>query len=549
MLRAYELKMSVREAEEKLPRQLLASLPERDLKLVEWHIVKVSLDARKKEHLKHVYTVDFCVHKDGTEPDILEKRLLKNCKRIRLEKTPVMRYDEVASGESVMKHRPVVVGFGPCGMFAALLLAERGYAPVVLERGKPVEQRMADVEQFWTDGILNEESNVQFGEGGAGTFSDGKLTTRIKDVRVRKVLEELHRAGAGEEILYLQKPHIGTDVLRTVVKNLRLRILELGGEIRFQSRLTGIETAEAADGSRRLLAAEVNAAQRLETENMILALGHSARDTFRMLRNAGVEMRQKPFSMGVRIEHKQTEVDLAQYGCSREESHLPPAEYQLSCRCKNGRGVYTFCMCPGGEVVAAASQRGGVVVNGMSSSSRNGENANSAVLVDVRTEDFGSEDVLAGVLFQEKYEALAYEAGGRSYKAPAQRVKEFLENESDSGTDAGAVRPTYRPGVVYTDLAGCLPDFVAEGLREAIPVFGKKLKGFDAPESLLTGIETRSSSPVRLLRDENLMCNLKGLYPGGEGAGYAGGIVSAAVDGIKLAEQIIRKYRPWGNYK
>lgn len=458
-------------------------------------IVRESIDARDKQNIRLVYTLDFACNK-----------------KLKLPKAPDMTY-HFKDGAYPKDKRPVVVGFGPCGMFAALTLIQMGYRPIVLERGKKVEERSKDVEKFWSLGILNEESNVQFGEGGAGTFSDGKLTTGIKDIRIRKVLEEFHRFGANEDILYKQKPHIGTDVLKKVVASIRKYIVENGGDIRFSSKVTGITTEEG-----HLKSIEIKNNEKiytLECDRAIFALGHSARDTFRMMYDKGIHMEQKPFSIGVRIEHPQKVIDKAQYGNDEYVKYLGAADYKLNYRTNEGRGVYTFCMCPGGVVVMASSSEGQVVTNGMSYHARDGKFANSAVLVDVRTEDFGSKHPLAGIDFQEKYERKAFQVHN-GYKFPECLWKDF-EN---------------------SNVAECLPQFVSRAISEAVPQMAKKLKGFDMPEAVVRAVESRSSSPVRISRNENMQSNIAGLYPAGEGAGYAGGIVSAAVDGIKAAEKI-----------
>lgn len=456
--------------------------------------------------------------------------------------------------------RPVVVGFGPCGIFAALELARQGCRPVVIERGRPMEDRVADVEAFWETGVLSPVSNVQFGEGGAGAFSDGKLNTGLKkDARIRKVLSELAAAGAPKEILYKQKPHIGTDLLRQVVVNLRKTIQELGGEIYFETQLTGLILEDDLPASpkdlaspnplnhKRLKGILVNGDTRLETDTLILALGHSARDTFSMLYEKGLPMEQKPFSIGARIEHSQKMIDESQYGNHQVAEVLGAADYKLSYHCKDGRGVYTFCMCPGGYVVASASEEGGVVTNGMSYHKRDGENANSALLVGIEPKDFTTSHPLAGVEFQRKWEQAAFRAGGGDYRAPAQRVGDFLKGipteERSENSEKTHLEPTYRPGVRWTDLSECLPEFAIEAMREALPVFGKKIKGFDGEEGILTAVESRSSSPVRIIRNsETLQSEVKGIFPAGEGAGYAGGIMSAAADGLKAAEAVIKNY-------
>ena len=697
MYRIHQIKLKLGESTDCLPQKILKLIGNRELLISEWHIVKESIDARDKKHIRLVYSVDFtAVYKKNPKK---QARLAANPK-LKLEEAPNLAYvPAVYEGETcasedenrteepstpqsfhenrsgikenenraeeplpparqalkperklqqdknlptsqtempqprsgmpeplpsarVLRDRPIIVGFGPAGMFAALILAQAGLRPLVLERGQEVDARTASVERFWREGTLNEQSNVQFGEGGAGTFSDGKLTTGIKDARIRKVLEEFVAAGAPKEILYKQKPHIGTDVLRLVVKNIREEIKRLGGEVRFNTlvedlrvedgRVSGVICAQ--DGAETdhesgaqpqeqncgdlapQLAQNSEDSRGIPTrcipcQTVIFAMGHSARDTFRRLRARGIAMSQKPFSVGVRIEHPQDMIDIAQYGAPGRELGLPPADYKLSWRCENGRGVYTFCMCPGGKVVIASSQAGGVVTNGMSYHDRTSGIANSALLCDVRTSDFGSDDVLAGVIFQEKLEHQAFLAGGSSYAPPR--------------CTWGELRNGQAPQV-----ESCLPNFAVVALREAMPHLGRKLQGFDNPDAMVTAVETRSSSPVRFARNadyegacsavagtarskfagtphyaadavmldastqetgistnaphyaadavpcENSMTTvgnvtepadgktLIGFYPCGEGAGYAGGIMSAAVDGIRVAETIIRKWKP-----
>ncbi len=517
--RMHQIKLNMNETKSDIAKKILKKLNNRDLILTDMEIVKESLDARDKKDIKFVYTVDFQV---VTRQRPKQYVSLPVNPKLGLEEAPDMSYIDVEAGSEELKDPPVIVGFGPCGMFAGLILAKRGYRPIIIERGSQIEQRVKDVEKFWHEGVLNPNSNVQFGEGGAGTFSDGKLTTGIKDPRIRKVLEEFVRAGADEDILYKQKPHIGTDVLRKVVRNIREEIIRCGGEIRFDTRFVEVNTKKKCVKS--VIVECEGERQEIPTQNVILAIGHSARDTFRYLCERGVKMQQKPFSIGVRIEHPQELIDKSQYGNTQG---LPPADYKLNHHCENGRGVYTFCMCPGGEVIVASSQEGGVVTNGMSNRSRNSGKANSGLLVDVRCEDFGSPHPLAGVEFQEKYEKLAFENGGGTYQPPRTTLGEF---RSETLSAAPVIRS--------------LPYFAVEAIREAMPHLGRKLSGFDRDDALMTAVESRSSSPVRFARNEQMEGTFGGFYPAGEGTGYAGGIMSAACDGIKVAEKIIGKYRP-----
>ena len=496
-------------------------------------VAKKSVDARDKGDVHFVMALDVALR--GDEQKLLA-RLPRGVQASLTKPEPKARPFSGARFE----RRPLVVGLGPAGLFAAYSLALSGARPLVIERGQDVTRRAMAVESFWSGGAFNPRSNVQFGEGGAGAFSDGKLTTGISDPRCAQALRVLYECGAPEEILYLAKPHIGTDRLPGVVKTLREKIVSLGGEVRFETRLAGLmiedgrvaaAALETADGGRETLPADC----------VVLAIGHSARDTFEMLHGLGVTMIRKPFSIGARIEHSQRLINRSQYGAAASHPALGAADYKLSVRLPNGRSAYTFCMCPGGSVVAAASEDGGVVTNGMSAFARDGENANSALLVGVEPEDFGGDDPLAGVRFQRRWEQAAFQLGGGDYRAPAQRVGDFLQGVKSAG--CGDVAPTYRPGVTYTDLAQCLPGFVTETMRLALQRMDRQLSGFASPGALLTGVETRSSSPVRIQRGEDgQSVSLPGLYPCGEGAGYAGGILSAAVDGMRAAEAALKAH-------
>ena len=437
------------------------------------------------------------------------------------------------------KFRPVVCGAGPAGLFAALTLARAGAEPLLIERGGPVEERRQDVERFLRTRVLDTESNVQFGEGGAGAFSDGKLTTGTHDVRGRQVLHDLAAAGAPEEILWQAKPHIGTDRLPEAVRGLRKMILQNGGEVRFRTRLTDLRIDSGALTGVTLRAGENE--EFFPTDTLILAAGHSARDLFELLYLRGAALAPKPFSLGVRCEHPQELIDKAQYGAFAGHPALGAADYKLAVHLPDGRGVYTFCMCPGGSVVAAASEEGGLAVNGMSVFARDGKNANAALLCEVRPADFGSDHPLAGVELQRTWERAAFRLGGGDWRAPAQLLGDFLAGRPSAGP--GSVEPTYPLGVRFTSLEGCLPEFALRSLREAVPLFARKLRGFDLPDAVLTGIESRSSSPVRILRDESGQSSLRGVFPCGEGAGYAGGILSAGVDGIRQAENVLAVLR------
>lgn len=527
MLRVTGIKITINQNEETFKKALLKKLGIQPSDLIEYRIYKESIDARKKEEVYLVYTADVQV-KD-------EEKFIKNCKSKDITVTPDMAYQYVCKGDQKLDKPPVVIGFGPAGLFAGLILAEMGYRPIILERGKNVEERAKDVAHFWSTGEFVKDSNVQFGEGGAGTFSDGKLTTQIKDPRCRKVLEELIEAGAPSEILYSSKPHVGTDILQHVVKNIREKIISLGGKVFFQNKVTDFIVED-----NRIKGVQVNGADIIDTDTAIIAVGHSARDTFEFIYKGGLELNQKPFSIGVRIEHPQRIINESQYGTFADHPRLGAADYKLVHHCKNQRSVYTFCMCPGGTVVASASEEGGVVTNGMSEHARDKENANSALLVGIGPDDFGSAHPLAGMYLQRELEQRAFKEGGSNYYAPAQLVGDFLKDQPS--TALGKVTPSYEPGVKLTDLRNCLPDYVVESFKEALVGLNKKLKNFAMEDSVMTGVETRSSSPIRIVRNQELESNIKGIYPCGEGAGYAGGIVSAAVDGIRVAEAIAAKY-------
>ncbi len=486
-----------------------------------------SVDARKKDNIFFLCSLD--VEITGSEDKIIKKA--KNASKVKPYSYSVPKWQGGAS--------PVVVGFGPAGMFAALVLAQSGAKPIVLERGRDVDSRTADVDSFWKGGAINTESNVQFGEGGAGTFSDGKLNTGTKDIRQRKVLEEFVFHGAPDEILYNAKPHIGTDKLKTTVKNLREDIIALGGTVMFETKLTGFE---AKDGKISAVFAEKHGKkERIDTDSVILAIGHSARDTFEMLYDKKLPMEAKPFSVGARIEHLREKIDRAQYGRFAGHKNLGAAPYKMNVTSTDGRGVYTFCMCPGGKVVNASSEEGKLVTNGMSEFARNDRNSNAALLVGVSPKDFAGDIPLAGMYYQRDLEEKAFLLGGGDFTAPVQRVEDFINDKASSRL--GEVTPSISPGYSFQNLNRILPDYVSLGMKQAIIEMGKKLKGFDDGDALLTGVETRSSSPVRILRNNDTLQSVavQGLYPCGEGAGYAGGIISAAVDGIKCAEKIIEK--------
>jgi uncharacterized FAD-dependent dehydrogenase len=533
MIRITELRLPISHAPEALEEAILKRLNIQAQDLIQFDVFKRSYDARKNVALAFIYTVDLSVKNE-------EKLLKQFSNDIHIRPSPDMNYHFVAKASQLKNEsfeRPVVIGFGPCGIFAALVLAQMGFKPIVLERGKPVRERTQDTWGLWRKNVLNPESNVQFGEGGAGTFSDGKLWSQIKDPKFygRKVIAEFIKAGAPEEIRYVAKPHIGTFRLVGVVERMRQEIIELGGEIRFSQKVIGFDIQND-----QITGVKIEGYPDLLAKHVVLALGHSARDTFEALYKAGVYMEAKPFSIGFRIEHPQSLIDKARLGPHAGNQLIGAADYKLVHHAKNGRAVYSFCMCPGGTVVAATSEPNRVVTNGMSQYSRNERNANAGIVVGITPDDYPG-GPLAGIEFQRALESKAYELGGSTYEAPGQLVGDFLAGKTSK--EFGSVIPSYKPGVHLTDLADALPPYAIEAIREAIPAFEKQIKGFSMKDAVLTGIETRTSSPLRITRGANLQSlNIKGLYPAGEGAGYAGGILSAGVDGIKVAEAVALDY-------
>ncbi len=540
MIRLTEIKLPIEKApslvhqSDEIKAAILKKLGIAENDLLRFEIFKRGVDARKSHAILYVYSIDAEVRNES-------KLLEKFRKDPHVNPSPDTSYKFVAGAPSTLQERPVIVGFGPAGIFAALILAQSGFRPIVLERGKAVRERTKDTWGLWRKSTLNPESNVQFGEGGAGTFSDGKLYSQIKDPKHygRKVLQEFVKAGAPEEILYVSHPHIGTFRLVGMVEEMRNTIIQLGGDIRFQSRVEDIELDHG-----EVSAVVLQNGERIPTRHLVLAVGHSARDTFEMIHKRGIYIEAKPFSIGFRIEHPQSLIDRARYGKSYSEellTKLGAADYKLVHHASNGRSVYSFCMCPGGTVVAATSEEGRVVTNGMSQYSRNERNANAGIVVGITPETDYPGDPLAGMRFQRELESRAYVLGGSNYSAPGQLIGDFLANRAS--TQLGEVTPSYTPGVHLTNLNTVLPEYAITAIREAIPAFARQIKGFDLADGVLTGVETRTSSPIRIKRDDiNLQSiNTRGLYPTGEGAGYAGGILSAAVDGIRVAEAVARR--------
>ncbi len=534
MIRLTNVKLDLNHNDKELTDEILLNLQITAQQLINFTVFKRGYDARKKNNITLIYTLDV----NTTDDELLLSRFKNNTQ---ITPSPDIQYHFVAHAPEQLSQRPVVIGMGPCGLFIGLLLAQMGFKPMILERGKEVRKRTKDTFAFWRKKILNTESNVQFGEGGAGTFSDGKLYSQVKDPKhySRKVLNEFVTAGAPEEILYVSKPHIGTFKLVTMVEKMRNNIIDLGGEIRFEQRVEDIDIINDQVEGLTLATGE-----KIKTKFIALAVGHSARDTFEMLYSKNVFIKPKPFSIGFRIEHPQSVIDAARFGKNAGHPILGAADYKLVHHCKNGRSVYSFCMCPGGTVVAAASEAGRLVTNGMSQYSRHERNANSAIVVGISPADFplinGKENILAGIELQRQLEENAFKLGGSTYDAPVQLVGDFLAKRKTK--EHGEVVPSYKPGVRYCDLSTSLPSYAIDAIREAIPAFERKIKGFSSADATLTAVETRTSSPIQITRNKETLAsiNTKGLYPAGEGAGYAGGILSAGIDGIKVAEAMAK---------
>ncbi|WP_413190528.1 NAD(P)/FAD-dependent oxidoreductase [Psychrobacter sp. AT9] len=532
MIRLTEIKLPLNHAPEDLTTAITTKLKISAEQMASFVMFKRGYDARNKRNIQLIYTLDITL----TDSDLTNDLLVRFESDNHVKATPDTSYKYVGEAPENLTERPVVIGFGPCGLLAGLTLAQMGFKPIIIERGNEVRQRTKDTFGFWRQRKLNTESNVQFGEGGAGTFSDGKLYSQVKDPNHygRKVMTEFVKAGAPDEILFVSKPHIGTYKLVTMVEKMRAEIIALGGEVRFATRVDDLHITDS-----KVTGVTLNTGETLKTSHVVLAVGHSARDTFQMIHDKGVYVEAKPFSIGFRIEHKQSTIDQARFGDNAGNEILGAADYKLVHHCKNGRSVYSFCMCPGGTVVAAASEEGRVVTNGMSQYSRNERNANSAIVVGIDPERDYPNHPLAGIELQRQLETLAFELGGKDYSAPAQTIGDFLKGKPDS--ELGDVKPSYTPGITLTDLSKALPDFAVDAIREAIPAFNKKIKGFSSDDGLLTGVETRTSSPISIKRNKEFQSiNTKGLFPAGEGAGYAGGILSAGIDGIKVAEAVAK---------
>ncbi|MEZ7502333.1 NAD(P)/FAD-dependent oxidoreductase [Psychrobacter sp. Arc29] len=532
MIRLTEIKLPLNHAPKDLTTAITTKLKISAEQMASFVMFKRGYDARNKRNIQLIYTLDIIL----TDSDLANDLLVQFESDNHVKPTPDTSYKYVGEAPENLTERPVVIGFGPCGLLAGLTLAQMGFKPIIIERGNEVRQRTKDTFGFWRQRKLNTESNVQFGEGGAGTFSDGKLYSQVKDPNHygRKVMTEFVKAGAPEEILFVSKPHIGTYKLVSMVEKMRAEIIALGGEIRFATRVDDLHITDS-----KVTGVTLNNGETLKTSHVVLAIGHSARDTFQMIHDKGVYVEAKPFSIGFRIEHKQSTIDKARFGDNAGNEILGAADYKLVHHCKNGRSVYSFCMCPGGTVVAAASEEGRVVTNGMSQYSRNERNANSAIVVGIDPERDYPSHPLAGIDLQRQLETLAFELGGKDYSAPAQTIGDFLKGKPNS--ELGDVKPSYTPGITLTDLSKALPDFAVDAIREAIPAFNKKIQGFSSDDGLLTGVETRTSSPISIKRNKDFQSiNTKGLFPAGEGAGYAGGILSAGIDGIKVAEAVAK---------
>lgn len=535
MLRLTELRLPIDHDPKALHAAVLRRLQVTDADLVSLTVFRRAVDARKPKAIDWIYTLDI----EAKDEAALVKRFRGDK---HLNASPDMEYHAPRKLARPQARRPLIIGAGPCGYLAALVLAEMGFRPIVLERGKVVRERTKDTFGFWRKRILNPESNAQFGDGGAGTFSDGKLYSQVKDPRFlgRKVLTEFVQAGAPAEILFVSKPHVGTFRLVSMVEALRAKIQALGGEFRFETKVERLLVGKARDGARQVEGVLLADGTTIEADQVVLAVGHSARDTFQMLHDEGIYIEAKPFSVGCRIEHPQSLIDRARLGPNAGNKLLGAADYKIVHHASNGRSVYSFCMCPGGTVVATASEPGRVVTNGMSQYSRNERNANAGIVVGISPADYPGHP-LAGIDFQRKWETLAFEAGGSNYSAPGQRVADFLAGKAS--TKLGDVVPSYKPSVTPTDLSLCLPDYAIEAMREALPAFGKQIRGFDMDDAVLTGVETRTSSPISIKRGDDFQSlNTRGLYPAGEGAGYAGGILSAGIDGIKVAEAVAQQF-------